>query len=484
MRYSVLVHLNKMARTLQEAALYIDTAPDGDSMCPELLSNGVKMLEQIRATVERHQDDLYDPILLEHLSAAEALWEEGGDTLQGALDAFAQALPKSIRYQVRAVFFTGLGSTWDAMESVYIYMRDDPRFDPVVVLIPVFRQVQKDGETKRDIIYQDYLTPLGIPFYEHTQYHIEEDLPDLAFINQPYEGVVLQEHWASTIAQYTRLVYLPYFPPFSIFEGSQEALCGLDVYHHAWKVIGESERHYRYYRRHAANGGGNMLVTGVPKWDPTVRLQTCPAKIPAAWMEAIQGKKVFLWNTFYDFNGSSIHYFEAIYQWFQTHPDCALVWRTHPMTDTVTKLYYPEEYHTRFQKYVAMTDAAPNMVFDREASYDAAFCCSVAQISDLSSMMFQYLLLDKPVLYIETSGRGKVEQEFIIDSCWMDRAYSAADITKFLDEICQGIDRNEALREMVRQRDIPLADGQCGMRVCEQLWDLMHKEDRVHQKEK
>lgn len=218
-------------------------------------------------------------------------------------------------------------------------------------------------------------------------------------------------------------------------------------------------------------------MTGVPKWDPIARLRTEPREIPEAWKTAVSGRKVFLWNSFYDFNGSSIPYFKDIYQWFQEHQDCALIWRTHPMTDTVTRLYYPPEYYQRFQNYIAMTEAAPNMIFDREPSFGAAFCCSCAQISDLSSMMFQYLLLDKPVLYIETGGRGKVEEEFIIDSCWMHRARDAGDILHFLDEIYAGVDDTGELRELVRQRDIPLADGKCGERLCEKLWELMHKED-------
>lgn len=477
MRYSVLVHLTQMTRTLQEAALYIDTAPDGDPLCPELLSNGVTMLEQIRAAIERHRNDLQDPVLIEHLDASEALWEVGGDVLQGALEAFAQALPESVHYQVRAVFFTGLGSTWDAMQSVYEYMRDDPRFDPVVVHIPVFRRVQQDGQIKQEVTYTDYLTPMKIPFFEYDQYSLANDCPDLAFTNQPYESVVPSAFWPGTIAKYTRLVYLPYFAPFSVYESAQEALCGMPVYRYAWKTIGSSERHYKYYRKHAANGGGNMLVTGVPKWDPIVRLRTKPAEVPETWKPVIAGRKVFLWNSFYDFAGSSIPYFDSIYQWFQAHPDCALIWRAHPMTDTVTKLYYPPEYYQRLKKCIALVDEAPNMLCDREASYHAAFCTASAMISDLSSMMFQYLLLDKPVLYIKTNGRGKVEKEFFIDSCWMEQAENAGAIKSFLDDIYHGKDKNKQLREAVRQRDIPMADGQSGIRVCNRIWELIHKED-------
>ena len=78
---------------------------------------------------------------------------------------------KEISYQVRAVFFAEQGEKWDAMGSVYEYMRDDPRFDPVVVLMPIFRALKRaDGHVDQEIIYKDYLTPMGIPFYKYNQF--------------------------------------------------------------------------------------------------------------------------------------------------------------------------------------------------------------------------------------------------------------------------------------------------------------------------
>lgn len=478
MRYSMLVYISKMGKTLLEAAEYLRAAP-ADALRTEIVENGRQMLAQIREVLEQYRDDLRSETPLKQLAKIENAWGKEDRNLEAQLRQLIQQLPRQVSYQVRAVFFAELGEKWDAMESVYEYMRDDPRFDPVIVRTPVGRVVERDGKREQEILYKDFLTPMGIPSLGYDQYDIAEDCPELAFISQPYESCTLEQFWPETIAKHSRLVYLPYFAPFSIYESAQEALCEMPVYRFAWKTIGSSERHYRYYRRHAVNGGANMLVTGIPKWDPTVALVARPAQPPAAWQEKIGGKKTFLWNSFYDFNGSSLPYFPDIYEWFQAHPDCALIWRAHPMTDTVTKMYYPEQYYQRLQKYISLVEAAPNMVCDWEPSYSAAFSCSVAQISDLSSMMFQYLLLDKPVLYIKTSGRGKVSQEFIIDSCWMEQAENALDIKRFLDNIDQGIDANAELRAMVRQRDIPLADGQCGARVCNTLWDQLHKEDAI-----
>ncbi len=478
MRYSMLVYITQMSGTLLEAARYLCAAPE-DGLRAELLENGRQMLAQIRAVLEGHRADLRSEAPLAGLAELETLWERGGPELEARLEQFARELPGHAAYQVRAVFFAELGEKWDAMESVYEYMRDDPRFDPVVVRTPVGRVVERDGRREQEIIYRDFLTPMGVPSLGYEQYDIEADCPELAFISQPYESCTLEQFWPENIAKHTRLVYLPYFAPFSNYETAREALCEMPVYRHAWKTIGSSEKHYQYYRRYSANRGANMLVTGVPKWDPTVRLIDHPAELPEAWHSAVMGRKAILWNTFYDYNGSSLLYFDDIYSWFQAHDDCALIWRPHPMMGTVTKLYYPEQYYKRFCECISLIDHAPNMVVDRESSYQAAFSWSIAQISDLSSMMFQYLLLDKPVLYIKTDGRGKVNQSFFIDDCWMARANHAADIERFLERASQGIDDTAQIRKLVRQRDIPLADGFCGERVCESLWTFLHKEDNM-----
>ena len=48
----------------------------------------------------------------------------------------------------------------------------------------------------------------------------------------------------------------------------------------------------------------------------------------------------------------------------------------------------------------AETEKLPNAVRDEEVSCNAAFYYSDAQISDYSSLMPQYLLLNKPCLWI------------------------------------------------------------------------------------
>lgn len=474
MRYSLLATITQMANTLLEAAQYLQTAPK-DAPREELLQNGGQMLAQIRAVLAQHRDSLRGEAPLTAINEIEALWQGGGSDLEAALAQFAQELPRQVQYQVRAVFFAELGEKWDAMQSVYEYMRADARFDPVVVRTPIFRVMQQDGRQKQEVLYKDFLTPMGIPALGYDEYDLAADCPELAFISQPYESCTVPQFWPENIAKYTRLVYLPYFLQDQVHQNSVVNSTQMPVYRAAWKVICSGEKQHAFYSRHAANKGANALVTGLPKTDPFVRLAQNPNAfpLPKGW-EALQGKTVFLWNSWYDPSVSSLRYFDALLTWFHAHPDCALLWRPHPLSDTVCKLYYPEQYPA-CQRMVRYAKTAQNILLDEEPSCLAAFAVSRAMISDYSSLQPQYLPMDKPVLWIR--GKGfQLTGEQLIDTRWMEQARSAEEIAAFLDRIRAGEDRNASLRAAILKRDLPLADGRCGERVVEAVWQALNEE--------
>lgn len=475
MRYSLLAMIAQMANTLLEAAQYLRAAAQDDPLRAELAQNGRQMLAQMRTALLQHRADLLCEAPLTVLNEIEALWQDGGPGLEDALAQFAQQLPRQVRYKVRAVFFAELGEKWDAMQSVYEHMRADARFDPVVVRTPVFRVVQQDGEQKQEVLYKDFLTPIGIPALGCDEYELAADCPELAFISQPYESCTLPQFWPENIAKHTRLVYLPYYLPDRVHQDTVTTLARMPVYRAAWKVVCSGQKHYAFYCRHAENKGANALATGLPKTDPVVWLaqnpQNCP--LPKGW-EVLRGKTVFLWNSWYDLGISSLRYFGELLEWFNAHKECALLWRRHPLSDTVTKLYYPNQYPV-YQRMLRQAEKTDNILIDGEISCLAAFAVSRAMISDYSSLLPQYLPLDKPVLWIRDKGFRFAGEE-MIDTRWMESANSAEDIFAFMERICAGEDRNASLRQAILRRDLPLADGHSGERVCEAVWQALHKE--------
>ena len=177
-----------MGKTLLEAAKYLRTSENRELQA-DLLENGRQMIGQICSELKRYGSDLYSSIPLELIRCIDGLGNKTGksEELEDTLRKFIQILPNEIKYQVRAVFFAELGEKWDSMESVYQFMRNDPRFDPVVVLTPIYRVVNQNGTQRKEVIYKDYLTSLGVPFLDYDKYSLTEDYPDLAFISKPYE---------------------------------------------------------------------------------------------------------------------------------------------------------------------------------------------------------------------------------------------------------------------------------------------------------
>ncbi len=478
MRYSMLVYITKMGRTLIEAARYLHDALPQDGMRAEILENGGQMLAQMQDILQQSREGLHSDAPLVRLRRIGALWESGSGDTEEMLRQWIETLPQEISYQMRAVFFAELGEKWDAMESVYEYMKDDPRFDPVIVRTPVGRVVHRDGKQEQEIIYRDFLTPMGISSFGYDEYDIEKDCPELAFISQPYESCTPEQFWPENIAKHTRLVYLPYYLPDILHEGSTQALCQLPVYKYAWKAVCASEKQLAFYCKHSVHQGANALLAGSPKLDRIFALKEQGIALPDGW-KTIRGKTVILWNSWYDINQSSLRYADALMSWFEEHREYCLLWRPHPMTDTVTKLYYPEQYSS-YQLMQQRMEHMPNAVIDEETSYEAAFFYSDAQISDYSSLLPQYLPMDKPALWIK-SGNWKFTGKELIESSWMEKADSLENIFLFLDNIQQGKDTRAILRRQIRNRDLALADGRSGQRVCEAVWELMHKEDQIIQ---
>ena len=92
--------------------------------------------------------------------------------------------------------------------------------------------------------------------------------------------------------------------------------------------------------------------------------------------------------------------------------------------------------------------------------------------------MQQYLLMDKPLLWINTLATDLTGEEFV-STKWMERADNAEEVICFLDQIRFGKDATAEVRKSIIQKDIPFADGRCGERVCRILWEKMLIEDAL-----
>lgn len=489
MRYSLFEYLYKMCTTFQEAAEQIAKSPGNDS---QLVSECIEGFRAVHTVLKNNEDSVLDPILWKYCDECERqcqeLQNESGALAQKtktqffkAAAAFRQSFRKEISVQYKVVFFADLGQKWDSLNSVYRAFRARSDCETAVVQAPIFRQVKIHGVKEKDIIYDDYLKEARIPNIPYRYYDISKELPDLAFTSNPYESTTTEQFWPESIAKYTHLVYIPYYTDVIVTPHILQPHCSAPVAECAWRFIEASPEFLSLHRKYAPRHGDNVLIIGLPKWDAIEELKKNPVAVPESWKNKLNGRKVFLWNSHYALNECStlLQLGKKIADLFLHNKNIALIWRPHPMTKTMFKLYF-REFKSFWDTLCDVVQTSENMILDENPFYGLSFQCSDALLSDDSSIIPQYLLLDQPILYLRNKEHHKRLMAHAIarpvDITKLEYADNIDDIKAFVERVCSGIDLKRKERKALVETGMPHADGHVGERVCTTLLNELQNE--------
>lgn len=489
MRYSVYKFLVGLSDSIIEAILHVKENPTAVSM----LADSVEAMFAIKSTLVSNEDtgipemdDFFDKV--EEISNCVEKNTEYANMLNELYD-LALVINKyckdDIEYKIKVVFFAELGSKWDAMDSVYKAFKNREDCEVDVVLAPIYRAVKfPNGEIKSDVIYEDYLTPMGISHIPFNQYDIKKEMPDLAFTSQPYESVTTEQFWAENIAPYTRLVYLPYFTAVCVLgEGQKYTHCQMPIHQLAWRVICQTQIQKEVYSKYSPIQGKNMIVTGLPKWDYVVNMNDRKIDFPKEW-EKIKGKKIILRNCHYNIKKPEA-VFDMIDDTMQRveGTDIAVLFRFHPMMETMFNVYY-SEYKEKWEEVKGKIISSKNMAIDNNISYEYAFEYSSLLLTGQTSLIYQYLHTKKPVvlMYSGNLKDSKIlenEKEFFVKPTEL---YSVDSVDEAYDtcyKILSGDDFEYDKRMKFIENFLPNADGHIGEKLSQYLIDEMIKEDAL-----
>ena len=495
MRFGYYKMINDMAVTLKDALGHVKKTGDNS-----MLGVCIQSLQAIIKAIVPCSEDIKNPSVIETLNSMIALLSSHQPDIDKAV-SLAEKLISDCRtglnYKIKVLFVAELGGKWDSMESVYeeCMKRDDIEVD--VVLQPVFREVRlPDGSVRHEEANYDWLTPMGIKHIPYKQYDMKKICPDITFFSQPYDGCTDPMFWPENMSKYTRVVYLPYYSPAFLGQTSPaiESFFYLPSQQYSWRIACQSDIMKKYYRMYASRKGENVVVTGIPKWDRPMRINKENTPCPDGWKEKIKGRKVFLWNTHFDSYskyGEPFCFEKQILDMFtKREKEAALIWRPHPMTETVIKTYNPEMLSMYFQLIKEIEDS-PNIIIDKYSSYSYSFVWSDALISGgRSSIVLQYILMDKPTITLMNCN----EDDFYIRDYTNDKLleakirnvtnniFSVDEIEENVDAILNGFDPTKELRAELTRGFYKYADGRVGKRLTERLIeDILEENGLKHQ---
>jgi len=482
LRFSVYKSMLDMCNTLKEAVSYMY-----ENNSTDLVTGCLDMLVSISSTISEYNITDIESILVlsDELNSQNLNLPE----IYNKIADLENEIKAKAKYKLHILFVAELAGKWDSMASVYEAMKKRDDCEVEVVIQPIFRAVKMpDGSVKSDVILNDYLTPMGISNIPYDQYDFSQKLPDITFFSQPYESCTIEKFWPENMAQFTRVVYLPYYTARTVNKNLSSA-----TYHSffksntekfSWKIAAQSAKMQMHYKNIGSQKGENVIVTGLPKWDSPLHIVKENTPCPEDWKSKIEGRKVFLWNTHFNLELDVKLYVERcneIISIFKKNKKIALIWRPHPMTETIVKLYHPE-FKKDFEALKNSVINAENMMMDTNPTYDAGFVYSDALISNYSSLADQYILLDKPVLITTFQPIAEAREYYattdgLYDMGLLPLAYAKNDKKDFIDKIANGIDEWAAKRKEFLNEYFALADGNCGERVAKKILDDFREEN-------
>lgn len=268
---------------------------------------------------------------------------------------------------------------------------------------------------------------------------------------------------ASIAAAGVRLVYIPYSANAAGGPTMQAMAYDLTAHRFAWRVFVRSEGQRQLFGEHCSVGNSHVRAVGSPRADLLIKNRLRDADL----MRVASGRPLVLWNPHFSLGqdgwSTFLWYVERLLDNLARRDDLALVVRPHFRLFRDLRLLGPEG-----ERIVRLVEGAardaPNIILDDDVDFLATVSAADALISDLSSLVTEFFVTQKPILYLHREdGPGLNEDAGYFWACDVARAWP--DVEMFLDVVAGGCDLGHSRRHFARRHFFALDDGDASTRI-------------------
>ena len=364
--------------------------------------------------------------------------------------------------RVRVGFILQSPTNWAVVESIYLAAREDPRVEPVVLMIPelefafyvklkkvIWEETWRFGET----YFEEPCLPTWDPETGVWRKPEELDL-DYVIYERPYETYLPKIWRASAVRKCSRPCFVPYSTPLL---DDNHLMYNMHFIRNLSLVFCEKRHSQEYVSRRlkptVQSGDQRVFLTGCPKYDLNRDLEgtespVWPRKRSAEIFRIIWTPR---WTTDARIGGTSFFdYAEEMIAWAESDRSIDLVFRPHPLA---LKTYVDQGMITQedLDRWLDRCRRCENATIDREKTYYHTFWSSDLLITDLSSMFLDYLFTGRPILFCPTpAGKSMSDDPRFAMYSLLDGAYIVHNMKEIRDcvaELRAGKDPKKEIRQ-------------------------------------
>lgn len=338
--------------------------------------------------------------------------------------------------KIKIIFICQYGQGFGKLRTVYEKMQGDERFSVNIVAVP--ENISNIDMTVYDFFREQYGKNVINAWQNGKWFDIRNENPDYVFIQRPYDQYLPAEYRSAEVSKYAKVCYVDY--AILLIDSLKDVCLNKLFFRNVYMFFADSKNTVSYnvrrFKRSHKKGRRKTMCIGYPafedfingKGDENEKSDTFKIVWTPRWTE---DKKL---------GGSSfMKYKYKVVKLPEKIESCELIFRPHPMTfshmietnrmseDEVER--YLEEYKTK-----------NNLTYDDKMDYAKTFWQSDVLFTDMSSVIVEYFLTGKPIVYCNTNAQpGELLKEILsvsyVVNTWDEAVEVLSRLAKGNDEL-------------------------------------------------
>jgi len=342
--------------------------------------------------------------------------------------------------KISIVFYGQCLTSWNKVASVVREAMEDERFQVSILAIP--DDVTKTGEDS----FRDLSARYGSMVINAQQgdgwFSLEDKKPDYVFFQRPYDAYLPQCYQSKTVSRYAKICYLDYGFCFSeAYPMDFAAIFMRNVYF----FFAEAEFYAEFNRKRMKlshrKGYRKSLCLGYPAFQDFLCRKPAETEQPHPFRIIWTPR----WSEDLEVGGSHFfNYKDQIVDLVEKNPDFSLVFRPHPMLFShflqVGRMSEQEK-----ESYLSHFRNSDRLKYDKEQDYSDHFWNSDLLVADFSSVIIEYFLTGKPIIYCPSNIKVNPLMEDIFSVFYIANTWE--EVEGYIAQLADGIDPYKEERE-------------------------------------
>lgn len=332
--------------------------------------------------------------------------------------------------KIRVAYIVQMAEIWDKEEAVFELMKNDARFEVRMIVVPPYDMIKKSVSTDYyDNFFLDKYKLYAVRAYENGKWLDMKNKFDYVFYQRPYDHYLPNELQSKSVIKYSKCCYIPYgFSGADVFNGGNT---NKDFFRNIYFGFLESDYMANLLKKkfHISRKLHHIENLGYPVLSPYYSLETKGIRCSLLWTPRWSfddkiGGSTFLVNK------------NVLFNIIEEGIDCDLVFRPHPLLfeELVIKGMMSQKEISMYVNELGRV----GVIYDHGEPIIEAINNASILITDFSSIIVQFFVTGKPIIYCEGGIKLNELFEKMLEGIYV--AHNEKEIINFVKQINDGND--------------------------------------------